>query len=233
MAVAFSAGQSFDATFDAAGTAVDNAFDAGTGSDRHMEVSVTWNISASNMPSVTAAYNGVSMTSHAAANTTGNLRKQSFHLVAPATGSNTLRIDPAAGLDTSTAIIEVLVYTGVDQTTPFDGFTTNVGTDASAPMESTLTVTSASGDHAVVFHSVLGTGAMTSAAPTGYTERLDNVNGTLGATAGDEPGAASVATTATWTPNNNINFNCHGMNLNVAAGAASPTGPLLPLLGVG
>jgi len=219
MAISYTTSASWSATFVAAGTAVSNAFDAGSAANRVLLVFVAWNGGTGHtIDSVT--YNGVTVTAAGAAVTSG-ARCQLFVLAGPASGSNTLTVDPSTGASDSPALIIAQVYDGVDQTTATDGYTSNTGSDAGAPFDATVTVTSATGDHVAVFFGERSTS--TTCTATGYTERQD-VNGTsITASGGDQAGAASVATTCTFAAGP-ITFTAMGINMNAAAGAAAWVG---------
>jgi hypothetical protein len=219
------------ATFETTGAVVDTVVDIGTGSDLFMIVSVSWGANNGHTMQNAPTWNGVSMTELGAQTTQGTTnRKHSYYLANPATGSNTLRIDPSTGsAQTTEVVIEVYVYSGVDVSgTPFDGYNTSTGTDGSAPFDSTLTITSASGDKVWVSHSIRSQGGNPSAAsPTNFTEQHETLDGAYGVESGDADGDTSVATTATFTCTGAFafSFNAHGVNLNAAAGGGGDVGP--------
>lgn len=217
---------STDATFNTAGDAVTFSFDAGTDSNRLLVINVVFNGSAAHTIGDSAVtYNSVAATALGATTSQSNARQRTYVLVAPATGSNTVSVDPSAGAGDVAAIIEVYCFSGVDQTTATDGYTTANGADTSAPYESVVTVSSATDDMILFLHSVNASG-VTGASATNYTERLDNVNGTgsgtMGAESGEAAGTTSVTGTATWAGVFAINWIAHGFNMNAAAGGDTP-----------
>lgn len=213
---------STDATFDASGTAVTFSFDAGTDADRFLLISVSWDgASGHTLGDSAVTYNSVALTALGATTSQSSARKRTYGLIAPATGSNTVSVDPSGGIGSEDAIIEVYCYSGVDQTTPYDGYATANATDGSAPYESAVTVTSATGDLVWVSHMVRA-GSVTGGTSTGFTERLDNVASNIGAVSGDQTGAASVVTSVAWAGVVSIDYIAHGANLN-----AIITGPTI------
>lgn len=212
--------ESIDTELTSDGSPIDFVRDIGTGSNLFLTVTISWG--ENNVHTIEGVtWDGVALTAFGAQTTQNNNRRHSFYLVAPATGSRTLSVNPSTGGAASDAIVELRVHQDVDQDTPFDGYATNVGTDGSAPFDSTLTIVSEAGDLVCVSHAVVASGGNpTGAAATNYTEKLDNALNTLGVQSGDADGAASVATTATWSigAGFSIAFNVHGWNLNAAAG---------------
>lgn len=214
---------STDASFNAAGDAVTFSFDAGTDTDRFLLISVSWDgASAHTLGDTAVTFNGVALTPLGATTSQVNARKRTYGMAAPATGSHTVSVDPSTGLGTEDAIIEVECFSGVDQTTPYDGYTVANATDGSNPYESVLTVPSATGDLVTVSH-MARAASVTGGTVTGFTERLDNVVGNIGAVSGDQAGAASVVTSVAWAGVFSIDYIAHGFNLN----AAAPAGPTI------
>lgn len=210
-----------DATFDAGGTAVTFSFDAGTDTDRFLKISISWDgASAHTIGDTSVTFNGVALTALGATTAQNNARKRTFGLIAPATGSHTVSVDPSTGLGSEDAIIEVECFSGVDQTTPYDGYTVANAADASNPYESPLTVPGATGDLVTVSHMVRAA-SVTGGTATGFTERLDNVASNIGAVSGDQASAASVVTSVAWAGVFSIDYIAHGFNLNAAS-----TGPV-------
>lgn len=217
-------------TFLAAGEAETIAFDAGTGTDRVLLVFVSWRERTNTISGVT--YNGVAMTSLGTKITESDaspvLSGQLWALAGPASGSNNLVVTMGAGVNSSEAQISAWVGNGVDQTTPTDGYATNRGNAATANIVSSVTVTSEADDRVVVFHATRNLVGNITATPTNYTERQDTANGTgFSAEFGDADGAASVATSATWSNGaNQVEWIALGVNLNASAPAA-PTNDAL------
>lgn len=206
---------SFDASFDAGGTAVTNAFDAGTDQNRGLKVAVQWDGAAGHTLGDTAVtYNGVAMTPDGATVSNGQMRLRSYSLIAPATGSNTLSVDPSAGAGVEDAVISAWCYSGVDQTTMQENYNSANGSDASAPYTSDVTITSSATDRLVwVGHGARST-SIASGAATGFTERVDNVAGNIGSVGGEATGAASVVTSVAWTgPPASITWAAVGVSL--------------------
>lgn len=216
----FVAAASQDASFDAGGTPVTFAFDAGTDADRVLIVTVGFrNNNGHSVADTGVTYNGVTLTPFGAAVILSNVYHKAFYLAGPASGSNTVSVDPSAGAGASDAIISVYCYSGVDQTTPQDGYTSGSGTDNTAE----LTVTSEVGDTPVYFVICRAT-TPTAIAPTNYTERVDNPLNALIAGGGEGTGAASVAFTGTISSAGIVAWVTLGANLNAAAGGGAVPG---------
>lgn len=207
--------------FTVAGDAVTFAFDAGSDSNRHMVISVTWHGgSAHALGDSAVTFNGDAATPLGATVSSSNGRKRTYELTAPDTGSHTVSVDPDAGFGSDApCIIEVYCYSGVDQTTPSDGYVSATGASA----ESAVNVTSATGDLVWTSHGGQSNNVASGTA-SGFTERLDTAidSGTvdIAAVSGDADGATTVNTGVTW--NTAVNWVAHGLNLNAAA-AAGPT----------
>ena len=212
---------SFDITLPADNSAVDSTFDSGsTGSNRFMIIHVTYrNASAHVIPDNGVIYAGVTATPFGAEVISANAYSKTFYIIAPATGSNTLRVDPTTGVGVQAAAVSAYIYESVDQTTPFDGYVTNTGVDDTGE----LTVASAVGDTPIFLMGWRGGGA-TGGTPSNYTERVDNIFGTganitLG---GEGTGAASINFVGTVDGEfSNVGWVTMGMNLNnVSVGVA-------------
>lgn len=180
-----------------------------SGSDRVLIVALCVQNSAS---SVTATYNGTSMT--AAANDSGAwVSTYMFRLIAPSTGANNVVIswtgsDAAIGLATS--------WTGVDQTTPLGTAVTATGSTTAV----TVDVTAASGEVVVDATSYdQNCGGQTITVGAGQTERLNILTDTsCGLTAGmsSEGGAGTV--TMSWTGSDAQDWVIIGVPLKPAGG---------------
>jgi hypothetical protein len=220
VAITFESAASFDNTFDSGGTAVSNAFDAGSASDRILIVFVGFNNSAGHtLTGVT--YNGVALTAFGGQVSAGGVGMRGYYLVNPASGSNTLTVDPAAGAGSAVAVITAMIYSGVDVGgTPWDGY--NPLSSAANDQTAENTITSESGDMIVVAATGRGT-ANSAASPTNYTERFDNANTTWVMAGGDAAGAATVATTTTFNGSPMNGWVVLGLNLNAAAGGGGGT----------
>lgn len=218
---------SWDASFDSSGTAVTNAFDCGTDSNRFLVVTVVWDGASSHtMPDAGVTYNSVAMTAMGATVTNGSSRIRSYGLIAPATGSNTLSVDPSTGVGTEDAVITALCYSGVDQTTAYENYNTANGSDASAPLTSDVTITSSTTDRLVwVSHGGRGT-SIASGTATGFTERSDNVVGNVGLVAGEIAGDTSIVTSVEWSGPASITWGAMGASLiGVGGGGGGGTQP--------
>ena len=148
-------------------------------------------------------YNSVSMT--LIDGTVSNERL--YGLVNPPTGSVT--VTASSGASDSVGFV-VASYTGVDQTTPYDGLTAAIlsGTTPSR------TVTSRTGDMVVGGNAAANFGAITSTAGAGQTEREDGFEGNLfSVTWSDEAGASSV--THSYTLASSPGFDSHIFALNL------------------
>lgn len=217
--------QSTDVTIPDPGAAVTGTFDAGSDANRYLTLTVVFDGSNGHtVGDAAVTFNGDPMTPMAATTSQSNTRQRSFELVNPDSGSHDWSVTFGDGIAAGAAIVVVHCYSGVDQDTPSSDFTSANGADASAPLDSTVTVPSAAGDMVHVVHGVRQNG-IASGSATGFTERTDNVfdSGTIdvGAVSGNEPGAASVATTVTWSGPASINWIAHGWNINAGGAAAS------------
>lgn len=201
MAVAYVTSGFWDATLDAGGSAVSNAFDSGSHTNGFLHAFGGWVDAAAHDNLDDCTYNAVSLTAYSTTLDQANCKQRGFWQVNPPSGSNTLTFDPDAGVGTAAASFGALVYEGVDQATPFSGYTSAVGNNASAPLASqvTITGTAAAGDLFLTWHAAEFVATATAAAPTNYTERFENHSGTVSTAAGDAASAASVTATTTWT----------------------------------
>ena len=163
-----------------------------SGTDRLMLVSVTTDPHGESVSSIT--YNGNNLTLVGSAEGPGaHSRAEIWALVAPQIGSADV-IVTLTGAGHQGVIAGVMTFNGVDQTTPFENFATNVGTSTTA----TATVTSSTGD--LVF-GVVGSHFGASATPDiGQTEYWDIVANQTNSSGTIEAGAPSV--TSSWTVNN-------------------------------
>lgn len=169
-------------------------------------------------------YGGVAMTSCGAAShdTTSHDYSEVWYLVNPPTGSNTLAVTVAGGLDD---IYRNLVsYTGVDQTTPvragtYFNKTGSIVTDGSGNLSQT--VTSAVGD--LTLTCVNGGASNNITVAAGQTRRGNSAAGNRSFAHDDKTGAASV--THTWS-GGGAGVHCSMMGFSImAAGAAAATTP--------
>ena len=213
----YSTSDIYSATFDAAGTPVNNTFDSNsTGSNRLLVVCVTWD-DAQGQEVTSVTYNSVTVAS-AGAPLDG---VQIFTLVAPATGNNTLTVDPVGGLSDVAANIAAVVYTDVDQTTPIDNYSTNTGFDFGAPFNSLITFTSETGDLAFSCHNPDGDRTVDSDDYDLRESNSNTVGGSVSSLAmGDTAGASSVTMTTTW--NAFLNFQVVAININNGVSDTSP-----------
>lgn len=206
---------SFDVTFAVgAGNGVTAEFDAGTESDRLLIIHVLWNGSSAHaLGDTSVTYDGIALTPFGATVNEQNSANRLYYLTAPASGTNTISVDPTDGAGGSVlAVISAYVYEGVDQSAPFDGYITSTGVDTTAE----LTVTSASGDTPFFAAGWRMTGH-TAVTPSNYTERVDNVNSNMITGGGEGSGAASVDFTGTVTGGFAINgWVSMGANLNTS-----------------
>ena len=213
---------SVDASFTSDGTAVTFAFDSSSASERVvMGVAVWHNASAHTMADSAVTYNSVALTPFGATIAAGATSQRWYYLPGPAADSNTFSFDPSTGTATLNAVLTAQCYSGVDQTTPQDGYASTSGTSTAAA----VTVVSAAGDMPVI---VAGCRALspTASAPTNYTERFDNVNSNIAAGGGDGVGSSDLTMTCTFTLIAMNNWIAMGCNLNAAAAAAGVTIPV-------
>lgn len=187
--------------FDAASNSAYNTADAlyswahtCTGSNRYLVVGVSMlSVAGSNVSGVT--YGGVAMTFLGAiASGSGAIRSELWGLISPATGSNTVEVTLSAALD---SIAGATSFTGVNQTSPIEGYNSATATNVGAA-DATVNVTTVADNDWVVDCVATSDTAITVGA--GQTSR-NNVTGTLGSgamsTEGPKTPAGSV--TMNWT----------------------------------
>jgi hypothetical protein len=184
-----------------------------TGTDMALFVWVANFRIAGNAAVLTATYNGSAMTSIGTVQrgAVNNSRLTLFGIKAPTTGANDIAVTETTANDE--IVLVAASYTGVDQTTPWDGVQTH---DQEAdPPNVTTTVSSAVGDLVAggidFFDSTPTVGA-------GQTERVynNNTNAFESMAISDEPGAASVTHTYAITGTNSARM--ISVNINAAAG---------------
>ena len=195
-----------------------------TGTDGFLSVFASnWFNANEVAPTMSATYNGVAMdiiNSTAVGDTAGDRhRLTAFGLEAPATGANNIVIT------TAQAVLEIIgaanSYTGVDQTTPFDGATSTTALQSADAIS--LNVTSAAGD--LVLGGLTGYDFGGAADGADQTPRATNDN--AGATddifTSDEAGAASVTHSWTWSTSGADDYDAIlvAFNINAAAGGAT------------
>lgn len=194
MALAYLTSGIFTGTFNSAGDAISTAFDAGSASDRYLLVGVRWEVGGpGTLPTIDGVtYNSVSLSSLGSDLTQSGNRAQLFGLAGPASGSNTLQVDPSTHATSDrAATYGAWVAQDVNQTTPTENYNTGQGTSST----SAVTITSESGDLVAVFHTWSHT--RTSSSESGFTQRQENLNGHSCMNFGDASGSASVATSVT------------------------------------
>jgi hypothetical protein len=223
MAVAYeTSAAAISVTFAAAGETETHAINAGSGAGRTLVVVVSWRAQSNDLSGIT--YNGVAMTSAGAAVTQGALSVRMFTLANPASGSNNLAVTMGAGGGDSLGQISYSVANGSDiGGTPVDGYNSNSGSAAGPNTVSSVTISSAVGDRIFVFHAGYNESEIITASPTNYTERQDTTasNG-MNVEFGDADGAATVATSATWSNGGSTTtWVALGINVNAAAAANS------------
>lgn len=119
-------------------------------------------------------------------------------------------------------------YSGVDQTTPFDGLQTNDTNDSTTEL---VTVTSAAGNVAL-FGMLAAEDPNTDLTPTpagssSPTARQDLFSSRQCIAFADDPGAASVEGGFTVSRQPEYGFNVYGINLIAAGGGGGSGGPLV------
>lgn len=165
-----------------------------TGSSRYLTVGIAMlSVGGSSVSSIT--YNGVAMTKiDAKASVSGAVRAELWGLVAPATGSNTIAVTLSAALD---SIGEAVSFTGVHQTSPYEGTGDASATNVGAADATVNVVTVADNDWCV---DIVATDDTAITVGAGQTSR-NNVTGALGSggmsTEGPDTPAGSV--TMSWT----------------------------------
>lgn len=165
-----------------------------TGSSRYLTVGISMlSVGGSSVSGIT--YNSVAMTKiDAKASVSGAVRAELWGLVAPATGSNTIAVTLSASLD---SIGTASSYTGVHQTTSYEGTADASATNVGAADATVNVTTVADNDWCV---DVVATDDTAITVGAGQTSR-NNVTGTLGSgamsTEGPKTPAGSV--TMSWT----------------------------------
>lgn len=170
-----------------------------------------------NPTSITATYNGVSMTSIGTANAgTAQITICAFYLAKPASGANTVALSW-----TTTSDIEVVArsYNGVHQGTPVltGSFTSANFGPTTTP---SLNVTTAAGD---IVMDLLGVTPVTASgtAGSGQTEILDGSAGNIRGIASVEP-ATATPVAMSWTLSETANGVQLGFSIHAGQSAASP-----------
>lgn len=218
MAIAWEAGAASSVILSVGSTTV--AYDCGSAANRFL-FAVLAGYTGGYAAATGVTYAGVAMTyiSAASANTGDVNDINVYGLVAPATGSNNIVVTwDGAGL-TAQEILRACA-SGVDQTTPYDGATSNSDHSGTA---TTVTVTSQVGDEIVGF--TVAAGNQVSSAPSIGASQTSRAAGGITApqntwgSIGSRAGAASAAITWTIT---SAAWGAGGLNLNVASGAAPP-----------
>lgn len=207
----------------ASGNPLSGAKTINAGSNLCAVAYVVWNDANEGITITWVTYNGVPMTSMGARiriGTTNIYYIQGFYLPGPATGSNTLEVtfSSANAIDPGAVL---LVYTGVDQTTPlragsytsFSGLTDADGTKL-------LPISSVAGDR-----TISASGNLDHLPLSSQTLETSDVSGAAFLGTDDGAGAATVNHTwATVVPNANA-IAILGASLAAAGGAAGqPTG---------
>ncbi len=173
----------------------------GSGSNRAAVVAIHWRNRTNDITGVTI--NGTSMTSAGSIVTTGLNADAGrlFYLVSPTSGSQTVAVTySASDGPESIAQVSCWVANNVDQTTPIENYNSASGSGSGANIVTSVTVTSEANDLVSVFHSTYNASEIITATPTGYTERQDGDDASgMAAEFGDQAGAGSVATSATWS----------------------------------
>ncbi len=173
----------------------------GTGLNRLMLVGISMERDApSNISVSSVTYGTQSLSLVGAAPESGEAMSQIWYLVAPNSGSGVVTVNFSGGDANDAIAIGVTTFTGVNQTTPYDAFTTS--TDGSSP--ATITVNnSSSGDLIFAVISLDDARSITASTSGGQSELWDitqNQGGTDGITGGacTKPGAAG-SVSLSWT----------------------------------
>lgn len=189
-----------------------------SGSDRYLLVGIGTNTS---MTCTGITYNGVAMTiiGSAVDNTDSgaNSRLYVFELIAPASGANNI-VASFSGAPSYRTMFGIS-FTDVHQTTPTGTAATATTNNSATP---SVTVTSATGELVVDFHSAHASLA-TFSAGSGQTSRLTQTTD-IGMCCSTEAGASSVV--MDWSNTNNRWYSSRGIPLKPAGGASTPKGPL-------
>ena len=207
------------------GTSASSSFSVtNAGSNRAAFVCVLFDVSPSAaITSVTYGGNTMTSAGSPAFNNSSDDFAQIFYLVNPPTGSNTLTVTGNANV--SELYVNLISYTGVDQTTPVRPSTYNTATGNSG--SSSLTVTSNSSDLTMSCNTGAGQGAGT----TNQTSDGTNNNGNHGG-GSDHATTPASSVTHTWTFGGSTPWTIAGLSIQ-AAGAAPACSQQIALLGVG
>jgi hypothetical protein len=211
-------------TFDAAGTAVTQSFDAGADANRFLIASVTWDgVNGHRFNDTAMVYGGVTLTPlGVAVSSSTNSIKRAYYTTDPLAGSNLLTVDPTVGSSSGSGyIIDAYCYSGVNQATPFDGYVTLIGTASAVPYVSTGSVASEVDDLVWVSTGTRSNG-VTGGTATGFTERLDAVidaSVDMGMVSGDASGAPLINAIVSWSGLFATVWTFIGVNINAVAAA--------------
>lgn len=189
------------------------AVDCGTNANRFAVVGVTWiDLQAHTVTGVTIGGNAMTEFGPAFKGSNNIAKMHLWFYTAPGTGSQDVIVSHSSGSGTDAAVASSAAYSGVNQATPFTGYTTDDGNDANAD----VTLTSATGD---VLVTIVGSRSGSwSADDANATIRVEEDGASnTGNIIADRPGAASVDTEHT-TPANE--WRMGGFSLAPVAAAA-------------
>jgi len=169
-----------------AGSSITVSHTTGAGSDRLMLVG----ISSRDRTVTGVTYGGTALTLVGAQTSNGNAKTAIYRLIAPASGTASVVVS-FSGTVGKGAVVGVMTFTGVNQTTPLGTYASNVGNSTNA----TLNVTSASSE--LVFN-VVSVQNQNVNNTTGQTQRW-NVNTASECTGAGCTKPGSANTSLSWT----------------------------------
>lgn len=185
-------------------------FDAGSPSDGFLSVGAGFRDGGD---FTSCLYAGISLSAFSAKLVGGTQgASRVYHTDNVASGSNTLALGNSTGTNLTAAFL-ASSYSGVDRTTPFDGYTSATGTGLSP----SVAVSSPVGDLAVFFFGGFFSSPTGISAASGYTQRGGGFNSTGVGGGGDAAGAGTNTGTASVAAASGFGWSAHGWNLNSAA----------------
>src|SRR6202008_3271477 len=134
-------------TLDAAGNIVGGNFDIGTGSNPYVTATVMFDGSKEHTIGETGlGLGGVTASPKGPTTSQGNGRMRSYEILNPPTGTQAWTLVPSTGVGPSPALVVFHSYVGVDIAgTPSGALVAVPVADASAPLETSASVSSATG----------------------------------------------------------------------------------------
>lgn len=190
----FTAGIAFDAATNSGYQAAQSSYSWShtcTGSNRFLSVDISMLSLAQTVTGIT--YNSIALILIGVRNSvSGAARIETWGLIAPSTGSNTIAVTLSGSIASAGTAVS---YTGVHQTSPYEGFNSNQATNVGAT-DATVAITSVADNDWV--HAAVATDD--TAITAGQTSR-NNVTGAGGSGADEDTGPITPAgaTTMSYT----------------------------------